>query len=148
KAGQRRPSWHMIPALEGQIDDLEGRTETAIDKLQRAVNLGDRRAGIIRRLVELLLEGKRYADAENIIRKVIDQEQMLLAAGLGKIAALSLLNSREEDRALELAGKSIQKDSKDYKDHLWLAQILWTRKKTEAKGELALARDLGPQAPE
>ncbi len=148
-AAKLRPSWHAIPALEGLMDDLEGLTERCIEHLQRAVNLGDRRAVIIRRLVELLLERQRYADADQAIRKLIDQEQTLLAAGLGKIAAQSLLFSNEMDRALHLAKESVPQDSENYKDHLWLSKIMWNvGKKKEAKEEIALACKYGPTAPE
>jgi tetratricopeptide (TPR) repeat protein len=146
-----RPSWHVVPALEGQMDDLEGRTESAIANFQRAVHLGDRRAGVIRRVVELLLESKppRYFEADKAIRKVIDQEQTLLAAGLGKLAAQSLLFSKEMDRALRLARESVPSNSENYKDHLWLSQIFWAvAKKAEAKSEIAQACKLGPAAPE
>jgi len=150
EVGKRRPSWHAAAALEGQIDDLEGgRSERAIDNLLRAVNLGDRRSVIIRRLVELLLDRKRFGDAERAIRKLIDQEQTLLAAGLGRIAVQALLRSEEVDRALELALKSVPSDSKSYKDHLWLGQILFTvGKKEDATRELAAACELGPRAAE
>ena len=56
---------------------------------------------------------------------MIDQEQTLLAAGLGKLAAQSLLFSKEVDRALRLARESVRSDSENYKDHLWLSQIMW-----------------------
>ncbi len=149
EALKRRPSWSNALALLGQIDDMEGRPDRAISSFQQAVQVGERRPSVVRRLVELLFERSRFVDAEKAIRKLLDQEQTLLTAGLGKLAAHSLLRAQENERAVELALRSVSADSKSHKDHLWLGQILWVvGKKAEAKKELLRAVELEPAVSE
>jgi tetratricopeptide (TPR) repeat protein len=157
EAGNRRTSWPRIPALEAEIDELEGRIPAAIEKYQQAVALGERRPAIIRRMVQLLFEQRRFDEANAAVSKLLDQENTLLLAGLGKLAAQSLLSkadptSGDSERAVDLALKSVSPDSKSYQDHLWLGRILWaTGKPTEqkkAEKELRRACELDDKAAE
>ncbi len=153
-AATRRTSWARIPSLEAEIDELEGRTASAIDKYQRALNLGERRPAIVRRTVQLLFEQKRFDEANAAVSKLLDRENTLLAAGLGKLAADTLLSKadpsqRDTERALDLAVKSVSPDSKDYRDPLWLGRVQWASdKKAEAEKSLRRACELGETAPE
>jgi tetratricopeptide (TPR) repeat protein len=159
EAGKTRPSWFRVLALEGLINDLEaddaelsrqhaiaeGRREGAVAKLQAAVNLGDRRPGIIRRLAELLRERNRYDDVQKVISKLIDQQQTLISSGLGQFVTESLLRD-DVEQALRIAEKSI--DSKNYKDHVWFGDILRAVKKyDQARAELTRACELAPAQP-
>ena len=154
EAGNRRPSWSRIPSLEAEIDELEGSPTAAIDKYQQALALGERRPTIVRRTVQLLFEQRRFVEANLAVRKLLDQENMLLSAGLGKLAAETLLSSqdptsRDSERALDLALKSVRPESKTYQDHLWLGRILGVLgKKAEAEKALRQACKLGEKAPE
>lgn len=154
EAGSRRPSWPRIPALEGEIDELEGAATSAIEKYQQALALGERRPAIVRRTMQLLFEQRRFDEANLAVRKLLDQENLLLSAGLGKLAAESLLSngdpsSRDSERALELALKSVAPESKAYQDHLWLGRILASLgKQSEAEKALRHACELGASAPE
>jgi tetratricopeptide (TPR) repeat protein len=153
-AGSRRTSWSRIPALEAEIDELEGRTSAAIDKYQQALNLGERRPAIVRRAVQLLFEQKRFDEANAAVSKLLDRENTLLSAGLGKLAVETLLSKadptqRDTERALDLAVKSISPDSKEYRDHLWLGRVQWASgKQAEAEKSLKRACELGEKAPE
>jgi tetratricopeptide (TPR) repeat protein len=142
-----RPSWFRVPALEGLIDDLNHRPEKAIDDFQEAIRLGDRRPVIIRKLVDLLFARGRMDDVEKAIRKLLDQEQALVSAGLGKLATESLLRVNDVERALKIANDSV--DSKDFKDHLWLGRVLYAVGKfKQAEEELTEACRLAPNHPD
>jgi tetratricopeptide (TPR) repeat protein len=150
---RRRPRWFRAAALEGAIDDLGGRTDQAIGNFQRAVELGDRRPGLIRRLVELLRQGRRYAEAEQAVRRLISQERELarLPGDFKKLAATSLLEGpqRDEVLALHLARDAVSSQSKDYRDLLWLGQLLQSidkpEERKEAGGLLRRALDLAKE---
>jgi tetratricopeptide (TPR) repeat protein len=153
-AGSRRTSWPRIPALEAEIDEREGNIPAAIDKYQQALALGERRPAIVRRAVQLLFEQRRFDEANLAVRKLLDQQNTLLSAGLGKLATETLLAgadpaNRDSERALELALKSVAPDSKVYQDHLWLGRILWALdKQAEAEKALRHAVELDERAPE
>ena len=113
-----------MPALQGEIADLEGHAETATERYQQAVALGDRRPVVIRRLVHHEFAQKRYADVGKLMRDLRQQEGTLLLAGLGKLASLSKLGSGDEGGALKLALQSVAADSKDFRDYIFLGQIV------------------------
>jgi tetratricopeptide (TPR) repeat protein len=138
EAARRRPSWPRIPALEAEIDELEGNVGAAIEKYQQALNQGETRPTIIRRTVQLLFEQNRTKEANQFIEKHLGEEKTLLSAGLGKLAAEMLISNpdllaRDSERALVFAKKSVSQDSKDYRDHLWLGRFLWATDKPEEK---------------
>ena len=117
-----RPGWWRIPLLRAEIAELEGNEDLAIENYLRARELGDRQFGIADRLVRLLHKHQRYADAEAIVRKLPEQEPM--SADLRRLIAEISLQTGEKERALEAARKAIP-DSKDYRDYIWLGQMLW-----------------------
>jgi tetratricopeptide (TPR) repeat protein len=145
-AGKRRWNWYRVPALQAEIDELEGAPAQALGHYREAVRMGDRRPAVLNHFVKLLQQEGEWEEVKQVLAKVVDQER-LLAAGLGKVAAQFnlTLNPRE---ALELAGKAVSQ-SRDYRDHLWHARILWQRDlEAEAAVAFAKARDLKPDAPE
>ena len=154
EASSRRESWPRIPALEAEIDELEGRIPEAIDKYQEALRLGDRRPAIVRRTVQLLDAQGRSDEIKQVMNKLRDQENILLAAGLGKAVVERRLSdpdpaSRDSEHALELARKLVPPNSKDYRDHLWLGRVeLASGKQEEAEKSLRRACELGEKAPE
>jgi tetratricopeptide (TPR) repeat protein len=150
EADKKRPKWFRVSALKGKIDELERNVPNAIANYQQAVvDLGDRRPAVVRRLVELLLDQKQDAEAEKVILKLLDEEQTLLRSGLGKLGTALLLRKGEDKRAEDLLNKSVSLDSKEYKDHLFLARILWGLKKIdEAEKKFQRARDLAANIPE
>jgi tetratricopeptide (TPR) repeat protein len=160
EVGKLAPRWYRVPALEAEIDVLEGRPAQAIEHYQRAMSLGDRRPAIVRGLIQLLFERRRFAEAERAVSQLIDQEQtLLIAAGLGKMATDGLLRT-DRERALQFALESVPTHSKSYKDHLWLGGVLSKleqlpelRKKMLGRARTAeqafeRARELAPDAPE
>lgn len=154
EAGSKRPSWSRIPALEAEIDRMEGNFSAAIDKYQQALELGDRRPAIVRGVVQLLFEQRRFAEASLAVRKLLDQENALLSAGLGKLAVEALLTSenpadRKTDHALNMAQSLVSPESKAYQDHLWLGRILWSQdKRVEAEKSLRHACALAETEPD
>ncbi len=165
EAASRRPSWPRIPALEAEIDEVEGNINAAIDKYQQALTLGEKRPAILRKTVQLLFEQNRPDEANQLVGKLLEDEKTLLSAGLGKLAAEKLISNpelsiRDSERALDYAKMSVSKDSKDYREHLWLGRFLWAsaskqKEQKEAKDSLRQAKvslrkacELAPKVPE
>ncbi len=149
EAGSRRPSWPLVPLAEAEIDDLVGNHEGAIKGYLRSIELGMHGLEVIRRAVQLLFERRRYDQADELIRKM--QEQGLPSGDprLQRLAAEVSLQAKDPARALDQARKAIPANSKDYRDHLWLGQILWVAgEPAQAEPELRRAVELAGNAPE
>src|SRR5262249_46213864 len=68
EAGKRRPGWGLVPLLEAELAERQGRTEDAVECYRRAVDRGERPPGTVRRLVQLLQERHRYDEAREVLR--------------------------------------------------------------------------------
>jgi tetratricopeptide (TPR) repeat protein len=157
EAAKLRPSWPNIPALEAEIDELEGNPSAAIEKYQEALKLGDRRPRTVQKVVQLLYQQGRINEAHQAVHKLRDQGNTLLLAGLGMAQAIDLLSdpdpaNRDPQRALNVARLSVAPDSKAYQDHLRLGIVCWAAGKPEevkeAEKEFKRACELGKKVPE
>jgi tetratricopeptide (TPR) repeat protein len=154
EAAKLRPSWSRPPALLAEIDTFEGRKEEALNNYRQAVRLGDRRPAVLRQYMRSLADARLFAEDKQLISQIADQqEQNLLDADLGKAAASMLFTAEGPGSALALARKAVPSNSKDYRDYLWLGQLItaagakgadpgW---KQEAEQAFTRARDLKPK---
>ncbi|WP_406695911.1 tetratricopeptide repeat protein [Singulisphaera sp. Ch08] len=147
EAAKRRPEWSQVPLLEAAIAEQEGSPERAIEAFMRAIDRGARQALVIRRTVELLNDQRRFAEADRVIQKLLDQGP---AVGiLGQLAAEKALRHRDRTKSLELASRAVSPQSRDYRDHLWLGQTYWSAgEKAKAEAALRRALELGESVPE
>jgi cellulose synthase operon protein C len=149
EAGTRRPSWSLVPFAEGQIDELADNPDVAIKNYLRAIDMGMVAPDVIRHAVQLLFDRRRFDQADSLIRRL---QESGLAAGdqqLDRLAAEVSLQANDRERALAQARKAISPDSKDYRDRLWLGQILWAAgEPAKAEPELRRAVELGGGAPD
>jgi tetratricopeptide (TPR) repeat protein len=147
-AREHRPSWPRLFVLQGLIEERAGNVPGAIEQYQSAVNLGEGRPEVFRRLVQLYNRQRHYKEAQG----VIDQLRRLAprTAGLERLAAETVLFGREDPKqALRLAKAAVSSDSRDYRDHLWLGQVLWAlEQRPEAEAALRKAVALGGAAAE
>jgi tetratricopeptide (TPR) repeat protein len=144
----QRPAWSAVLLAKGEIEMIKGNDEQAIADLRRAIELGERGPRVIRKLVELLYARQRYAEADQEIRRL--QKQTLIAADMHRLAADLSLRNQDAARAVELANAAVSANSKDFRDHLWLGQVLAAGGKQPDKAEQELRRavELAPAAPE
>jgi tetratricopeptide (TPR) repeat protein len=144
----RRPGWSRVSLCEAQVEELNGNQQAAINQYLNAIDLGERSPPVIRHTVELLYERGNHAQADEVIRKV--QEQTPLLGDLQRLAAeVSFRSGRDNERALALAKKAVADDPKSYRNHLWLAQVLWAvGQKVEAEPALRRALELADNVPE
>jgi tetratricopeptide (TPR) repeat protein len=144
----KRPSWPRGPLGLATVEELAGNKELAIGRYQLAVELGDRSPTTIGAAMLLLYQRRRFADADALFRKLPRQEG--LPADLLRLSAeVSLYAGRNPERALTLAQQAVASDSKDYRGHLWLGQMLSRSEAHAAEAEKSLrARELGEKGPE
>jgi tetratricopeptide (TPR) repeat protein len=135
--GKRRPDWPRIPVCLARIDELVHKWDSAIDNYRHAIQLGDQRPGVVRQLVLLSYQRQRYTEVEDAVTKL--QEQTPISNDLQKLAAEAALRTPNPGRALDWAHLAVSATSADYRDHIWLGQILWARDR-KAEAERAFRR--------
>ncbi|MCI0379017.1 MAG: tetratricopeptide repeat protein [Gemmataceae bacterium] len=147
-ASTQRPDWHAIALLRAEIDELQGKNEQAIVNYRRAVELGSRNPTATRQLVLLLTQSQRFDEADQEIRRL--QRQAPLSGELQKIAVVLSLSKKEFNRAENLARQAVAAAAKDYRNHLWLGQVLFSKGQANAETEDAFRTAIGlaPQQPE
>lgn len=120
---KRRPGWSRISLCLGQVWDLEGHQERALDHYLRAIELGERHIELIRRVVRLLYDRGRFTEAETVLQRL--PERTPIIGAMRRLVTAVSLQSGNYKRALELARQTIQSGSRDHRDYIWLGQILW-----------------------
>src|SRR5437870_4800545 len=99
---------------------MENRPDQALERYQAALERGEGRLDVIRRVLQLLFAQRRFAEAQALLRKL--PEKALSVPDLGRpAAALALLVPEGEGRqdtvaaarrSLELARKTVTERSK------------------------------------
>lgn len=148
RVAARRADWARVPLMRAAIAEIEGKPDEAIAAYQRAVELGDRQVGVVARLVELLYQAKRYADADAAIRR-LGEEGRAADGRLRRIQVENLIGLGDRDRALEAVSDAIPPGSTDYRDYAWLGRVYAALREPErAEAQFRRAVELAPEAPE
>jgi tetratricopeptide (TPR) repeat protein len=145
----RRPNWSRRLVLEGEIAELEGRTDLALENYQKAIDRGERSKRVIRRAVQFLANRRRTEEARQLLQKVIEQS----SAGVGDLnrmlVEVSLSDNDSKQQSLEMVRAAVSPESKEYRDFLWLGQVLSSLgEKKEAETAIRKALSLRQTAPE
>ncbi|HYT87192.1 MAG TPA: tetratricopeptide repeat protein [Gemmataceae bacterium] len=143
----RRPAWSRLAISQGRVEDLQGNAEGALGHYLRAIDLGERTPDVVRRTLQLLYQRQRYTDASEVLRKFTERQS--LSGDLQWFAADLSLRAKDHGRALDLAQKAVAANPKDYREHIWLAQVLRAvGKQAEAEPVLRQALRLADDVPE
>jgi tetratricopeptide (TPR) repeat protein len=118
-----RSGWSRVAVCEGQIEELLGRGNAALAKYRQAVLLGERDPAVIGRMVQLLADRRLYAEAEQMIQKLRQQNTPL--GDLERVAAEIALHRHDPAQAVRLAQKAVPAEARDHRRHVWLGQLLW-----------------------
>jgi tetratricopeptide (TPR) repeat protein len=143
-----RPSWPAVLLAKAEIELQKENWEAAVANYHRAIDLGGRNVGVTRQLVQALIRCRRFAEAEREVRQL--QSSDLTGSGLGRLAAELSLRNQEPALAVKTALETVSADSADYRDHVWLGQVLATANPGDENAEKHLRRAvaLAEQAPE
>lgn len=134
----QRPSWPAVPLARADIERQKENWDAAVAHYHRAIDLGGRTVGVTRELVQTLIRCRRFAEAEAQVRQL--QASDLAASGLGRIAAELSLRNQEPALAVKAALEAVSENSADYRDHLWLGQLLASADARDARAEKHLRR--------
>jgi Tfp pilus assembly protein PilF len=148
QAASSRPGWTALVLAKAEVAELQNRPEEAIAQYKAATGLGERGERISRRLVELLYRQQRYQEAQAEMAHL--RRQGPEAHRLGLLDAELSLRNRDPVRAARLALEAAPAESKDYRDVLWLGQILAANpdKAREAEATLRRALQMEERVPE
>lgn len=148
QVARRRPDWPRALLLEADLDALDGQGAASLDKLVRAIHSGARDPQAVQRALRLLSEQRRFVEADLLLRQ-FEEEQAPFVAGLRRMAAEIALGARNNARALNLARATVARDDRDYRNLLWLGQLLGTAGQSgDAEQTLRQAVRLAGQVPE
>jgi predicted Zn-dependent protease len=138
-----------VQLARAELEVLKGRPEQAIAYYRQAIEQGETSPRVVRQLVQLLYQRQRYEEADEVIQRL--QQQAPLTGEMRQLAADVALQKRDPARAVEQALNAVAADSKDYRDHLWLGQLLAASGKprqADAEKELRRAVALADTVPE
>ena len=121
EAAVERPAWARIPRLRGDLYDLQGQSELAVQSYLQAIDLGEQDARPISRAVFLLFKQGRYGEADRVVRK-LQERNTPFSSELTRVASEVSLRLENFDRARSLAESSADQSDR-VEDHLWLAQV-------------------------
>jgi len=142
-----RPTWSRVPLALADLDDAAGDTAAAVKNYQKAIELGERDPRTLRRLVSLLSRQGRFKEADEFFRKTPGFETAGTEAN--RLGAELALRGKDEARAVQLARQAVPETSQEYRDFLWLGQLLAsTSQKEQAEPALRRAVALAEAAPE
>lgn len=145
EAENERPGWPVIQVYAAEIDGLKGDIPAAIERLQRAVKLGPPSPATVRQLVTMLYASNRMEEA----RQALDTLGPDGVAGLERLSAEMELRSGRLDEAVAIAERSVNMDTKNGGELIWLGQLLERSGKRERAGEIfARAVEVSPERPE
>jgi tetratricopeptide (TPR) repeat protein len=137
-ATARRPTWAPALLARAELEELRGRPGEAIARYRQALDKGVRDPRVVRRLVQLLSSQQRYGEAEQVLRDL--GQQAPLSGDLQRLAVALSLQNDDVARAEELVRQAGSASSNDFRDQLWLGQVLAAGQRRSAEAEKALRR--------
>jgi predicted Zn-dependent protease len=144
---ERRPGWWVVPGINGEIAELDGHTDLAIEQYTRAVELGNVQPALARKLVGLLYKQEKFDEINRIARMLRDQGAA--RDDITIVEAVVAIRNRNFDRCIALARQVFPDTSKNSSDHLILGWFYRDAgRNAEAGKEFQRATELGPGVPE
>lgn len=147
-ASAQRPNWHPIIQTRAELDELQGRPDQAIANYRRAIDLGSRDPKAMKQLLILLSQAQRFDEVEQVLARM--QKQQGTTDELVRYYVAHSYNRHDFKKAEFLIKQVVANKSSNYRDHLWMGQILSTTGQSPEEAEKALRRavELAPEQPE
>lgn len=142
-----RPNWSVVPLAKADIEALRNNAEQAIAHYRQAIELGERSPRVVRQLVQFLYRQQRFDEAEQEIRRL---QRQAPSNELQRLIVDIALRKQDPLQAAREALDAVSADSTDYRDHVWLGQVLALagQQPEQAEKHLRKAAELGPEQPE
>jgi tetratricopeptide (TPR) repeat protein len=133
--------------LQGLVQEELGHDDTALGKYREAVNQGETNPEVARRALRLLFAKGEYAAANELLHQ-LEGQQVPFTTELFREQSRVLGGLQDYSAALNPAERAAA-DSKDYRDYLWLGQLLSVlRHRDDAEKAFVQANALNEKAPE
>jgi cellulose synthase operon protein C len=143
---RQRIGWSRLFLAQARVSELGGDLLAASKRYRQAIDLGERSPDVFRRLLEIYYLTKQYSEADLLIR----QSPTMVPTALGAELMTELsLGAKNYTRAIEMATKAVQADSKDPEKLLWLARVMVLSGQLEdAIPHLRRVTQLAPKRPD
>ena len=144
---ERRPDWWAGPTLNGELAELAGSPDLAIEHYLRAVELGNVQPSFARRLVGLLNQRNRFNDIDRVAQVL--REHGVALDEITLIKAVDAIRKQDFDQGIALARQIFPQTSTNPSDHLALGRFYALAGRSDAAGkEFRRAVELGPGVPD
>lgn len=117
-----RPMWAPAYELKGIVEQRRGRLENASDAFETAIRLGDTRSSTYQRLVLLLYQQKKFAEADRYLKRL--SEEVPQSQALSNLAMSIAAGLNDADRAAAIAKQGVEHRPEDPSAWLWYGQML------------------------
>lgn len=142
-----RPSSPAGFLLKGQLDERRGASDDAIQAYQTAIQLGDRSLVPLERVIALLYERNRLAEADRYLTQLED-DVTFSEDTMGMAVAVAARYGRL-DRSLRMAAAGVERRPNEPASHILLGRaLLMTGQLAEAEREFSRAAELAPRDPQ
>jgi tetratricopeptide (TPR) repeat protein len=142
-----RPSWSRVLMLQGLIHEELGHDDAALAKYRDAVNQGETSPEVARRALRLRFAKGEYSAANELLHQ-LEGQQVPFNIELFREQSRVLGGLQDYSAALQPAERAAA-DSNDYRDYLWLGQLLGVlRRRDDAEKAFLQAITLKEKAPE
>jgi tetratricopeptide (TPR) repeat protein len=147
-AAAQRPNWHPIVQARAELDELQGRPDQAIANYRKAIDLGSRDPLATKQLLVLLSQTHRFHEVEQLLARMHKQHGP--TDELVRYYVVHSYNRNDLKKAEYLIKQIVASNSTNYRDHLWMGQILSAAGNAPEDAEKALRRaiQLAPEQPE
>jgi len=144
-----RPQWPLPWLLSAELNQVEGESEEALANLLKAIELGTHDPAAYRTAMTLLMARSRYDEAERLLERLKAVASPEQDEQLSWIVAEVSLRAGDLRTAEMHARRVVADGSRDFREHLWLGQVLVAAGKlSQAKKAFARAHQLAPGEPE
>ena len=118
----QRPAWPKAYVLQGLLSEGRGSFDQAVEAYQEAIRLGEQQSMAYERLISLLTQLDRAAEAEHYLGLL--QGQIAGSERLSELEIQVAAKQGQFGRALETARHGVQQRPQDPLAYLWLGQVL------------------------
>ncbi len=142
--GDLRGSWPSVHLLFAQIAEREGKPRDAIESYETAVALGEGRVTCYERLIRLMYETSRFAEAELYLTRLRDV--IASSPELPEVAINLLAERGRVLQAVRIAEETVERRPSDPLSRIWLGQALQlSDRMAEAENAFRQAVELAPR---
>lgn len=149
EASRLRPEWGLPVLFLAELDERQGRTDEALQRYRSAIELGERSPLVIRRAVQMLNQAQRFDEAQDLLRR-LNESAASTDPQIARLTLPSMIGRESPEQIVAQARELAPESSPDYRDHLWLGQVLARigDRPQEAEAAFRRALRLQPKADE